>query len=302
MTTRKRPAALSRVQLPVDGNVGCVLATQLWRGERATCRRQECDRALPTTRRRAPLLRALLTGAVLAGAAFSAAGCATRGPLHLYSLTPNGARPVRDTGDGRTAEGPSFLKAEDRVSGFAYDPFTDHFFLRLEPGNRIRVVDRPARAIKREFEITDASRGGGDLAVRPRDGHLFLLGPQPGQIIETTRLGKCVGRFVLADTARPLVGLALDTVEDRLLALGADGQRVTVHDLRGAFVRELRLAQPAGPSLAFDSDQREFHAPLRDRPGEIGVFDDSGRLLRTIPVPATTALIDVGPRSFVRVF
>jgi hypothetical protein len=47
------------------------------------------------------------------------------------------------------------------------------------------------------------------------------------------------------------------------LALGADGQRVTVHDLRGKLVRELRLDRPAGPALAYDSDQREFYAPLR---------------------------------------
>lgn len=246
--------------------------------------------------------RSALLTAALAGLALGAAGCATRGPLHVYSLTQGGARSVLDHGHGGTVEVPSFLKTDDHVSGFAYDPFTDHFFLRLAPGHRIRVVDRPARAIKREFEIDGAPQGEGDLAVRPRDGHLFLLGSQPGQILETTRLGKYLGGFVLANATGPLTGLAFDTHEDRLLALAADGRRVTVHDLRGGFVRELRLAQPAGPALAFDSDQREFHAPLRDRPGEIGVFDQSGRLRRTLPAPATTGLIDVGPRSLIRVF
>ena len=250
--------------------------------------------------RRRRSLHPLLTWTLFAGAALGATGCATRGPLHVYTLAQGGERPVRDTGEGRTTEVPSFLKPADRVSGFAYDPFTDHFFLRLAPGNRLRVVDRPARAIKREFEIAGAPPGDGDLAVRPRDGHLFLLGAQPGQILEATRLGKYLGAFVLAEAGGQPLGLALDTTQDRLLALGADGRRVTVHDLRGGFVRELRLAQPAGPALAFDSDQREFYAPLRDRPGEIGVFDETGRLQRT--TPAAAGLIDVGPRSFVRVF
>jgi hypothetical protein len=256
-----------------------------------------------TTRKlRAAPAHALLLAAALAGAALSGTGCATRGPLHLYTLTPAGARPVLDSGDGRTAEAPSFLEAGERVSGFAYDPFTDHFFLRLEPGHHIRVVDRPARAIKREFEIEGAPPGDGDLAVRPRDGHLFLLGAPPGLILETTRLGKRVGEFTLADIAGRPTGLAFDAAQDRLLALGAEGQHVTVHDLQGRLVRALRLGQPVGPSLAFDSDRREFYAPLRDRPGEIGVFDETGRFVRTSPAPDAASLVDVGQRSFVRVF
>lgn len=243
-----------------------------------------------------------LAAAFLAILACAGSGCATRGPLHIYALSAGGERPVRDTGDGGTTEVPSFLQADEQVSGFAYDPFTDHFFLRLAPGDRIRVVDRPARAIKREFTITGAPRGEGDLAVRPRDGHLFLLGAQPGEILESTRFGKLVGPFTLAGAPGPIVGLALDSAQDQLLALGADGQRVTVHDLRGGFVRELHLARPAGPALAFDAERREFHAPLRERPAEIGVFDESGRLQRTVPAPAPSGLIDVGPRSFVRVF
>lgn len=251
-----------------------------------------------TTRKQA----AARGGVLLALLAAALTGCATRGPLHVYALAGHGDRPVIDTGAGGTSEVPSFLKAEERVSGFAYDPFTDHFFLRLTPGDRIRVVDRPARAIKREFEIADAPRGEGDLAVRPRDGHLFLLGAAPGQVLETTRLGKYLGEFALAGSRGPVVGLALDASQDQLLALAADGRRVSVHDLRGSFLRELQLDRAAGPALAFDADAREFHAPLRDRPGEIGVFDAQGRLQRTLPAPAGPGLIDVGPRSFVRVF
>ncbi len=240
--------------------------------------------------------------ALLAGLAGFTTGCATRGPLHVYAVAGSGERPVVDTGDGRTVEVPSFLAPDDWVSGFAYDPFTDHFFLRLAPGDRIRVVDRPARAIKREFEIAGAPRGGGDLAIRPRDGHLFLLGAQPGQVLQATRLGRFIGEIALENVREPLQGLALDSAQDRLLALAADDRRVFVHDLRGRFIRQLQLDRPAGPSLAFDAEQREFHAPLRGRPGEIGIFDDTGRLRRTVPAPAGPGLIDVGPRSFVRVF
>ena len=87
-----------------------------------------------------------------------------------------------------------------------------------------------------------------------------------------------------------------------MLALGADGRWLTLHDLQGKFVRALRLDQPAGPSLAFDSDQREFYAPLRGRPGEIGIFDEAGRLVRTSAAPGATGLVDVGQRSLIRVF
>lgn len=248
-----------------------------------------------TTRKRA----AGLTG-VLATLAFLS-GCATPGPLHVYSLDTAGERPVRDIGAGRTAEVPSFLEDDDQVIGFAYDPFTDHFFLRLAPGNTIRVVDRPARAIKREFAIDGATtRVLADLAARPRDGHLFFLEPGTANVLVTSRLGKTIRTLTLNNAARAPIGLALDTANDRLLVLGADGRQITWHDQTGARTDALTLDRAAGPSLAFDAEQREIYAPLRDRPGEIGVFDTTGKRLRTSE--ARGAFVDVGVRSFVRVF
>jgi hypothetical protein len=236
---------------------------------------------------------------VLAAAVLALAGCATPGPLHVYTLPAGGgeARVVTDTGEAGRATVPGFLQPAETVAGFAYDPFTDHFFLRLAPGDRIRVVDRPARAIKREFEIAGADDGG-DLAVRPRDGHLFLLQTGLGQVIETSRLGKAIRTFVLAGAAGA-TGLAFDPSRDRLLVLSDDGRRVSTHDLDGRRLGEVSLAQPAGPSLAFDAGRREFYAPRRDRPEEIGVFGEDGTLLRTA---ASGAWVDVGVRSFVRVF
>ncbi len=228
-------------------------------------------------------------------------GCATPGPLHVYSLDTAGERAVHDTGAGRTAEVPSFLEADEHVIGFAYDPFTDHFFLRLAPGNKIRVVDRPARAIKREFTIdASTSRPVADLAARPRDGHLFFIEPGTTNVLVTSRLGKTIRTLTLSDAARAPIGLALDTANDRLLVLGADGRQITLHDQTGGRTGALTLELAAGPSLAFDAEQRELYAPLRDRPGEIGIFDETGKFRRTSP--ARGAFVDVGVRSFVRVF
>jgi hypothetical protein len=226
-------------------------------------------------------------------------GCATPGPLHLYALETTGPeRLVRDIGD-RSADVSSFLKPEDEVTGFAYDPFTDHFFLRLAPGNSIRVVDRPARAIKREFEI-DAPTGRGDLAVRPRDGHLFFLSGTDATVLETSRLGKRVRTVALTGVTGIPRGIAIDAVHDQLLVLAADGRQITRHNLAGGRVGELRLEQPVGDSLAFDAERLEFYAPLQGRPGTVGIFDAGGALRRT--EAAGGAFVDVGVRSFVRVF
>lgn len=240
------------------------------------------------------------TLAVLLALALS--GCATKGPLHVYAVGDGTDRPILDRGPDGDATGPSFLKPHEQLTGLAYDPNTDHFFLRLAPGNRIRVVDRPARAVKREFDIAGAPAGGGDLAVRPLTGHLYLLGAGPAQVLRATRLGQYLGAFTLAGATAPLAGLAYDPARDRLLALGADGRRVTMHGRDGAPQGELRLASPAGPGLAFDADARELHAPLPGRPGEVGVFDEQGNLRRTLPLPASSGLFDVGPRSFIRIF
>ncbi len=255
-----------------------------------------------TTRKHAAALGRLLVAlAALAGVIVGGAGCATPGPLHVYSLGAADEPSVRDFGPGRTAEVPSFLEAGDQVVGFAYDPFTDHFFLRLAPGDRIRVVDRPARAIKREFAIAGGTGpAAADLAVRPRDGHLFLLMAGTTDVLETTRLGQTVRRFALAEVNAPPTGLALDPTLNRLLVLAADGRRITLHDPQGARTGGFALEQAVDASLAFDAEKRELYAPLRGRPGEIGVFDETGKFLRTSEARGT--FVDLGVRSFVRVF
>ena len=248
------------------------------------------------TTRKAPAAR---VAALLALAL--AAGCATPGPLHRYAFAPGQPDRVADLGPAGAAEVPSLLAPGERVTGLAYDPFTDHLFLRLAPGDRIRVVDRPDRSLKRELELAGAGTGG-DLAVRPRNGHLFLLSGAAGEVAEHTRLGRPVGRFSLEGVTAAPRGLAYDAGRDELVVLAADGRTVSRHDLGGRRRGELRLAAAAAGPLACDGETGELHAVLAEGGGEVGVFGPDGAQRRTWPGGGPGALIDLGPRSFLRVF
>jgi hypothetical protein len=235
--------------------------------------------------------------------ALALAGCATPGETHVYALADSTAETIRDLGPTAPSTAPSFIAPGESVAGFAYDPFTDHFFLRLAPGNRIRVVDRPARAIKREF-VVDAlpQTGGGDMAIRPRDGHIFFAHPEKPEVIETNRFGQYVRTISLEKIATPPQGLAFDTRHTRFLVLENPGvARVTIHDLAGKQLDATMLSSSdIGPSLAFDSEKREYYAASRRDRQQIAVFDETGKFLRTVSAP--TEFVDVGPRSFIRVF
>jgi hypothetical protein len=235
--------------------------------------------------------------AALSAVAAAGSGCATPGTLHVYGIGAADPALVSDRGE-RADDVPSFLGPADGLTGFAYDPFTDHFFLRLAPGNLIRVVDRPARAIKREFTMTAGpATGGGDLAVKPRTGHLYLLHPTEPAVIETTRLGEPVRTFALAGLAGPAAGVAYDAQQDQLLVLARDRREVCRYDLSGARGTHFMLDRIVGGSLGFDAEKRELYAPVAEG---VAVFDEAGKLLRTLPLAAT--VVDVGPRSFIRVF
>ena len=244
--------------------------------------------------------RKTVAGALLC-VALAGAGCATSGPLHLYSLARDAPGTIHDTGEGGVAGGPSFLAQDDVLTGFAYDPYTDHFFLRLAPGNRIRVVDRPARSIKREFNIEGPAAGGGDLTVRPRDGHLFLVDATAPLVWEFTRLGKPVRRIVLETLAAPPRGIAYDAGEDALLLhLPGAPPQIARFSMQGSRQDVVAVDRELAGPLAFDAVKREFYAPLAPDGRAIGVFDQAGRMRRT--APAAGDFFDVGVRSFIRVF
>lgn len=228
------------------------------------------------------------------------AGCATPGPLHLYTASDTRPAAVLDSGGPAPIDVPTFLADDELVTGLAYDPFTDHLFLRLAPGNLIRVVDRPARAVKRTFTVGSlATTGGGDLAVRPRDGRIFFTDPTGPALILTDRFGNPLGRVALATLTSPPLGVAYDSSRNELLVLTAP-DRVATHRPDGSVISSFTLERPVSTqSLAFDSETQELYAPLAQSTA-IGVFNRSGQLLRTLPTSAT--FLDLGPRSLLRLF
>jgi hypothetical protein len=234
-----------------------------------------------------------------------AGGCATPGTLHLYSISRANLTAVHDSGGHGARKAPSFIDANENLVGFAYDPFTDHFFLRLSPGDRIRVVDRPAQAVKREFKIEVApARGGDDLTIKPGNGHVFLSIPLESRVLEITRLGKIVRVITLENSPAFVRGIAYDAGRDVLCVLhGNPATRITRYDLRGRETQSIVVSRELAGPLAFDSERREFYAPISaalGSSGRVGVFDEDGRLVRSLDLPAD--YIDVGPRSLVRVF
>jgi hypothetical protein len=235
-------------------------------------------------------------------------GCSTPGKGHAYLYSPALAQTIRDIDPVTGAElamVPSFIADNEPVLGMAYDPFTDHFFIRLFPGNRIRVIDRPAGAIKRQFTAPDLPMGGYDLAIRSRDRHLFFTDPNAPALYETNIEGK-LERYIRLESlsSRPW-GVAYDARNNELLVLASESSDHVYHfDRHGAALRTVKLERPVqGRSLAFDSDAREYLASLADG-SAIGVFDLKGRLLRRLhrPDAIREVFIDVGPRSLLRLF
>lgn len=233
-------------------------------------------------------------------------GCATTGPNHVYAAATVEPGIVRDLGPEARWDLPSFIAPGEKLTGLAYDPFTDHIFLRLSPGNRIRVIDRPARKVKREFVINELpASGGGDLAVRPRDGHIFFTHPATPVLIETNRLGAFVRQIHLARLEKPPVGVAYDSARNRLLVLYDSHYPVLgFHDLAGNLLHSVSLDyEGARGALAYDSANGEIYAP-GCLEAVITVFNEEGKVLRQLPTPdgELAEFIDAGPRSFVRIF
>ncbi|MBW8781033.1 MAG: hypothetical protein JF599_03980 [Verrucomicrobia bacterium] len=232
-------------------------------------------------------------------------GCSTPGPNHAY-VASTGDAAILDLMAGAPAvEVSSHLVPVDEIYGIAYDPFTDHLFLRIIPGNFIRVVDRPARAIKRDFEVEGLPEGPGDLAIRSSDRHLFFAHPTEPVLVESTLFGKHVRTIRLEHLQGPPAGVAYDQKRDLLLILaGGNPAQVVTYSLAGSRLGAVPLDHRVLPtSLAFDSVARELYAPLNGE-GGIGVFDGNGHLLRKLPVPTAQnyAHVDVGARSLLRLF
>lgn len=260
---------------------------------------------MPRLTRRAAALTTRKLAAPAALATLLLCGCATPGPNHAY-LAGRADAPIIDVRPGvPDVEVPTYLASFNELYGIAYDPFTDHLFLRVFPGDFIRVIDRPARAIKRNFYVPSLPAGPGDLAIRSRDRHLFFAHPVEPVIVETNLYGRFVRNITLDLLAGPPSGVAYDQKNDRLLILqGGDLTSVGTYDLAGkrlsgvALDRNVRLG-----SLAYDSVAAELYVPLADE-NAVGIFGADGLLLRTLPVasPDSHRFVDVGPRSLLRMF
>lgn len=258
-----------------------------------------------TIRIRPRAATALLGAAVLA---LAFAGCATPGPNHLYVADAAHGDVILDRADTgvATRDVPAFMAGDEKILGLAYDPFTDHLFLRLSPGNRFRVVDRPDRSIKYAFTARGVpATGGGDIAIRSLDRHLFLGDPAAPALMEITLYGDFVQRLPLPDLGGPPGGIAYDQRRELLCILPRDRPRtIALYDRSGRRRGELTLDRPVqGAVLAYDSAAEEFYA-REAGDGRIAVFDRSGRRRRVLagPLPDGALCFDVGPRSFLRLF
>ena len=233
------------------------------------------------------------------------AGCSTPGPNHVYVGAKADAT-ILDLSTGKPeADVPSFLFSPYNLYAIAYDPFTDHLFLRIVPGNAVRVIDRPARNIKYDFVAEGLPEGAGDLAIRSSDRDLFFGHPTKPMLVETTLRGKHVRDITLEGLTGAPGGVAYDQKLDRFFILGGgESAKITSYTLDGKHQGAVSLDRHVRPaSLAFDSVAREFYVPLEDE-SAIGIFNLKGHLLRTLPVPATQNLshVDVGERSLIRLF
>ncbi len=256
-----------------------------------------------------PGAKAKRAAALLAlGLSLVFSACSTPGPAHGYLYSPGLENTVRDIDPhtGRElATTPAFVRPGERVVGLAYDPYTDHFFLRVYPGNFVRVVDRPARAVKRSFDAPSLPLGGHDLAVRSRDRNLFFSSGIEPALIRTNLDGDLRNHIPLHGLDAPVWGVAHDAATDELLVLPHEiSERVHRFALDGSPRGEVPLETPVlGVSLAFDSVERTYFASLADG-SAIGVFSAEGRLLRRLPRPPAgrELFIDIGPRSLLRLF
>jgi hypothetical protein len=225
--------------------------------------------------------------------------------MHAY-LGGQAEDPIVDLLPGSPdASVPTYLSSVNTLYGLAYDPFTDHLFLRVFPGDFIRVIDRPARKIKRSFFVEELPPGRGDLAIRSSDRHLFFAHPTDPSIIETTLNGKFIRSITLENLQGPAAGIAYDQKHDRLLILkGGDLADIGTYDLQGKRLSGVALDHDVTlRSLAYDSNAAEFYVPLPGNSG-IGIFNSHGHLLRTLTSadPHSHDFVDVGQRSLVRMF
>jgi uncharacterized protein YjiK len=243
---------------------------------------------------------------LLLGGLLLSAGCATRGPNHVYLTTATGPA-IHDLGPS-PARITDAVKSGEQALGLAYDFNTDHLFVRIAPAQVIRVIERPSGKILREMKLPVAlqATASADLAIRSSDRHLFAVHPDGRSVVELTLYGETIRRVELTGLAGPVRGLAYDQRGDRLLILSETGDQVQVGAATpdGNVTYYVTLAAVVSPvSLGYDSDAQHYFVPLADG-SSLGEFDAAGKLVATRQTDSAGVItaIDAGPRSLVRVF
>jgi hypothetical protein len=148
--------------------------------------------------------------------------------------------------------------------------------------------------------------GGGDLAIRSTDRHLFFAHPTLPAVVESTLYGQFVRTLTLDTLAGPPSGVAYDQKQNRLYLLSSgEPAQVSTYDLTGKRLGCVTLERNVTrSSLAYDSVAAEFYVRLSGE-AAIGVFNPQGKWLRSLSLAESEPageFIDVGPRSFLRLF
>ncbi len=248
---------------------------------------------------------------LLAPALAILAGCASPGVAHLYQIR-TGAIAVTNSAPSEpaTAATPAavtVLWPGQEVVGLACDKNTDHLYLRLAPGNLIRVARRASGRYFRYLRLPPEANSAApaDLGVRSSDRHLFLIVDNGAALLETNVRGEIVQRHPLPAELSPASGLAVEQSSGRLwLLIGSLHPEVVQLARSGEIATRRALDHAVQPgSLAHDETTGHFFAPLADG-AHVGEFDSEGRLVRQHAAPAgdSTLVIDVAERSFARVF
>jgi hypothetical protein len=242
----------------------------------------------------------------LLGGLLLSAGCATRGPNHVYLTTVAGPA-IQDLGPS-PARIANAVKPGEQALGLAYDFNTDHLFVRIAPAQVIRVIERPSGKILREMKLPLdlQAAASADLAIRSSDRHLFAVHPDGRSVVELSLYGETIRRVDLTGLAGPVRGLAYDQRGGRLLILTTTGDRGQVGAVSpdGNVTYYVTLASAVrATSLGYDSDAQHYFVPLADG-HSLGEFDAAGNLVATRQADGADAItaIDAGPRSLVRVF
>jgi len=230
------------------------------------------------------------------------AGCATRGPNHVY-LTLNSDTGVHDLGP-QGNEITHAVGADEHVLGLAYDYNTDHLFMRIAPAQVIRVIERPSGRVLREMPLPADLQTSkpADLAIRSSDRHLFAVHSDGRSVVELTLFGEFIRRIELPALGGLIGGLAFDQRQSRLLVLVGD--LVFACSAEGRELGRTKLHAPINAvSLGYDSDGQQYFVPLSDGQA-LGVFDAKGDPIAFHPSDGQERItaVDAGPRSFVRVF